>query len=70
MRRRSPPPTVEQSIAACEAMLRSKQGLHDLLALMPPGSTLEDARRLREKTMQKQRQPCSFLDRDLGITRD
>jgi hypothetical protein len=51
-------------------MLRSQDGLRQLLALMPAGSTLEDARRLREKTMQKQRRPCSFLDRDLGIERD
>jgi hypothetical protein len=69
MRRRTVPPTLEQAVTRFEAMLRSKDGLRHLLALMPAGSTLEDARRLREKTMQKQRRPCSFLDRDLGIER-
>lgn len=70
MRRRSPAPTLEQAWARFELMLRSNDGLKQLLALMPPGSTLQDARRLREKTMQQQRTPCSFLDRDLGIDRD
>jgi hypothetical protein len=70
VRRRAPAPTPDQAVATFEAMLRSQDGLRQLLALMPAGSTLEDARRLREKTMQKQRRPCSFLDRDLGIERD
>jgi hypothetical protein len=70
MRRRSPAPTLEQAWVRFETMLVSNEGLKQLLALMPSGSTLQDARRLREKTMQKQRRPCSFLDRDLGIDRD
>ncbi len=56
-------------MATFEAMLRAQGGLRDLLVLMPAGSTLRDARRLREKTMQRQRTPCSFLDEDLGIRR-
>ncbi len=45
------------------------QGLKDLLALLPEGSTLEDAYRFRKASFQRLRQPCSFLDRELGIAR-
>lgn len=45
------------------------QGLLDLLALLPAGSTLEDAYRFRKASIQRLRQPCSFLDRELGIVR-
>ncbi len=51
-------------------LLRSGEGLRRLLALMPPGSTLDDALRLHERTKQRFRRPCSFLDRELGIRRD
>ncbi|MHB1846276.1 MAG: hypothetical protein ACYCWW_15745 [Deltaproteobacteria bacterium] len=69
MRRRSPPPSIEESLRQFEAMLRSKEGLLRLLAQLPPGSTLEDARRLHEKVKQQSRTPCSFLDGPLGIRR-
>lgn len=36
-------------------MLRSGDGLRILLPLLPPGSTLEDARRFRELKKQSQR---------------
>ena len=45
------------------------QGLKDLVALLPEGSTLEDAYRFRKASFQRLRQPCSFLDRELGIVR-
>lgn len=51
-------------------MARAGDGLGRLLALMPEGSTLADARRLHRRTKQRFRQPCGFLDRELGIERD
>jgi hypothetical protein len=51
------------------AMARSGQGLELLLASMPEGSTLEDARRFHRRVAQQSRRPCSFLDAELGIER-
>ena len=55
MRRHRPAPTPEEALRTCEAMLRSGEGLRILLPLLPPGSTLEDARRFRELKKQSQR---------------
>lgn len=63
------PSDADSSFAAFELMLRSAHGLKLMLAGMPPGSTLEDARLLHRKVKQASRRPCSFLDRDLGIRR-
>jgi hypothetical protein len=49
---------------------REAEGLKMLLRQLPSGSTLDDARRLRERIMQMGRTPCSFLDSDLGVARD
>jgi hypothetical protein len=50
-------------------MMRAGDGLRLLLARLPSGSTLADARRLREKILQEGRRPCGVLDRELGIVR-
>jgi hypothetical protein len=66
-------PTIKplaEGLADFDEMMWSKQGLKLLLAKMPEGSTLADAERLRERVKQMGRQPCSFLDEELGIERD
>ena len=57
------------SFATFERMLRSLHGLQLLLAGMPKGSTMEEARLLHRKLKQAARRPCSFLDEELGIRR-
>jgi hypothetical protein len=51
-------------------MMREGLGLRLLLAKMPPGSTLEDARRLRERIKQSGRRPSGVLDAAAGVERD
>ena len=63
------PSDADMSWETFERMLRSQHGLRLLLAGMPPGSTLEDARFLNRKLKQSSRTPCSFLDQELGIRR-
>ena len=55
--------------AEFERLFRSKRGLELLLASLPPGSTLEDAKKFHRKVTQLSRRPCSFLDAELGIER-
>ena len=65
-------PTIKplpERLADFRAMMESQQGLKLLQAKMPPGSTLADAKRLRERVKQQGRQPCSFLDKEFGIER-
>lgn len=57
------------SFETFEQLLRSLHGLRLLLAGMPPGSTLDDARLLHRRLKQSARRPCSFLDDELGIQR-
>lgn len=52
-----------------EALMRDGLGLRLLLARLPPGATLDDARRLRERILQRGRQPSRLLDEALGIER-
>jgi hypothetical protein len=52
-----------------EAMMRDGTGLRQLQAQLPPGATLEDARRARERILQLGRQPSHLLDDALGIAR-
>ena len=70
MRRREKHFAINLALRQFETMLREQLGLKLLLARMPPGSTMTDARRLREKIKQTGRQPCRFLDEMLGIKRD
>ncbi|MHB8416708.1 MAG: hypothetical protein ACYDCL_01440 [Myxococcales bacterium] len=69
MRRRSPQPSRAESLRQLEGLVEAQSGLRLLLAKLPPGATLDDARRLREKILQTDRRPCSFLDGPLGIRR-
>jgi hypothetical protein len=64
------PAAPEKALDRLWAMMRSRHGLELLRAQMPPGATLEQARRLRGRIKQEGRQPCSFLDRELGVLRD
>jgi len=58
------------ALAALERMMRAQDGLRLLLTQLPPGSTLADARRVRERIAQEGRRPCRMLERALGIDRD
>lgn len=49
--------------------MRAGTGLRWLLALLPEGATLADARRLRSRIKQQRRRPVGFLDEELGIRR-
>ena len=62
--------TREESLAEFRRMFEEQWGLKAMLATMPPGSTMEDALRLHRRLKQMDRQPCSFLDEELGIHRD
>lgn len=64
-----PPPWSDDPLATVAAMLRAGDGLRLLLAQLPPGATLDDARTLRERLLQAGRQPSALLDRALGIRR-
>jgi len=57
------------ALATLVEMQRAGHGLRLLLAQLPPGSTLDDARRLREQLLQRGRRPSALLDTALGITR-
>ena len=61
MRRGQTPPSPSQALAACEEMLGSGEGLSLLLPLLPEGSTLEDARRFRERQKQAGRRPSACM---------
>jgi hypothetical protein len=62
--RPQPPP-----LQRVEAMMRDGLGLRLLLDALPPGATLDDARRLRERILQSGRRPSRLLDEALGIER-
>jgi len=64
-----PPASSDDPLATVAAMLRAGDGLRLLLAQLPPGATLDDARTLRERLLQAGRQPSALLDRALGIRR-
>ena len=55
--------------AEFERLYRDGRGLELLLAVLPAGSTPEDARRFHRRVTQQSRRPCSFLDAELGIER-
>lgn len=57
-----------EALRACEAMLRAQEGLKLLLPQLPPGSTLEDARRFRERLLQSQRRPSGCMQSLLDET--
>ena len=61
MRRDRPVPSPQQALEACEALLRSGEGLRLILPLLPPGSTLEDARQYHECRKQAHRRPSGCI---------
>jgi hypothetical protein len=61
-RRRDPLEVVEE-------MMREGLGLRLLLAKLPPGSSLDDARRMRERILQQGRRRSRVLDAAVGIER-
>jgi hypothetical protein len=61
MRRDRPHPSPAEALQACEAMLRDDLGLRLFLPLLPPGSTVEDARRFRERQKQVGRRPSACM---------
>jgi len=52
-----------------EAMMHDGTGLRLLRRQLPPGATLDDARRARERILQLGRRPSRLLDEALGIER-
>ncbi len=61
MRRDRPPLSPAEALQACEAMLRADEALRLLLPLLPPGSTLDAARRFRERQKQAGRRPSACM---------
>ncbi len=57
------------ALGRLEELMRAGDGLRWLLALLPEGVTLADARRLRERVKQQRRRPVRLLDEELGIRR-
>lgn len=49
--------------------MREGLGLRLLLNQLPPGSTLDDARRIRERILQRGRKPSRVLDEAIGLDR-
>ena len=70
MRRRCIPPEPAEALRQVAEMHKVGLGLKVLLPYLPPGASLEDARRLFRRLQQASRTPCSFLDDDLGISRE
>jgi len=67
--RRTRPSSPATALLELGTLMRAGTGLRLLQARLPPGSTLADARRARERILQLGRRPCTFLDRELGIDR-
>lgn len=67
MRRRHPPSA--DSWAEFVQLMAAGDGLRLLLARLPAGATLADARRLREQIMRVGREPSRCLERD-PVTHD
>jgi hypothetical protein len=61
--------TVAERLAEVERLMREGLGLRLLLARLPAGATLDDARRLRARLLQQDRRPSPLLDGALGIRR-
>ena len=63
------PAQTGEALHLVERMMREGIGLRLLLAKLPPGATLDDARRLRERLLQRGRKPSRVLDAACGIER-
>jgi hypothetical protein len=64
-----PASTPEEALSQVWSMMREGLGLRLLQGKLPSGSTLEDARRMRECILQRGRQPSRLLDKALGLER-
>jgi hypothetical protein len=51
-------------------MAKDGFALRALLPYLPPGATIEDARRLYKRLGQQSRQPSKLLDERYGVRRD
>jgi hypothetical protein len=58
-----------QALDSLEQMMRDGVGLRLLLARLPAGATLDDARLLRERILQRARRPSQVLRRAAGVER-
>jgi hypothetical protein len=67
MQRAVPDPTT--ALASVAAMMKDGLALRLLLAHLPPGATLADARLLRERILQRGRRPSRLLGEALGTER-
>ena len=61
--------STERALEQFLQMKREQLGLVGLLSRMPPGSTLDDARRQRRIDKQRTRTPSKLLDAEFGIDR-
>jgi hypothetical protein len=69
MRRRQAPSGRADALRQVEEMMRDGLGLRLLLAKMPAGATLDDARLLRKQILQRGRRPSRVLDATRGPDR-
>lgn len=69
MRRQSSPPEPDEALQQFYAMQQAGWGVKFMLSYLPPGASLDEARRLYQRLAQESRTPCSFLDEPLGIRR-
>lgn len=70
MRRTARPPETAEALRQFLELQQAGLGLKFLLPFLPPGASLEEARRLYRRLGQESRTPCSFLDEQLGVVRD
>lgn len=61
MRRTSPLTDPAEALRQVEVLLRSGDAFRLLLPQLPPGSTLADAARFRERLLQSQRRPSACM---------
>lgn len=70
MRRAHPPIESAEALRQYKEMQDSEMGLKFMLPYLPPGASMEEARRLYKRLGQASRTPCSFLDDPLEVRRD
>lgn len=57
-----------EALEAVERMMQDGLGLRLLLGRLPAGASLDDARRLRKRILQRGRRPSRVLDPAAGTT--
>ena len=58
--------TTAERLAELARLMHEALGLRLLLPRLPAGATLADARRLRERILQRDRRPSAVLDHEPG----